>query len=195
MKEFFDNLRYDSPILFRSVVGLFSVAIFLWLFMSIPSLPLMRAIGVEAGQTKLAAAYYAAFWHARAATNQEAEAQATHSLYGSMVGIDKNGMLIISTPVGAKFLQSVVHIADVKVTDLYGTAEMIGELRGVDAKFDVYPNDQVVVWVRGAPFNVKLIEAGHAAPDPSPPTNIVDKAFATYYWRILKGAEPDQHER
>lgn len=188
MKDFFENLRYDHPAFFRSAICTLSLTVILVIFMYIPSSPLMNVLGVTTGQRKLSALYYAAFWHARAATNQNAEARALRSMYGSLVGIDRSGQLIISIPVGNRFVQSVVHIADVKVTNIYGAAEMISGLRGEDAKFDFYPHDEVVVWVRGAPFNVKLIEAGHAIPDPSPPTNIVDKAFATYYWRILNGS-------
>jgi len=56
-----------------------------------------------------------------------------------------------------------------------------------NARFDIYGQEQVVTWIRNTPLNVKLIEAGVAKPDPKPPTNIFDLAFATYYWGIAKG--------
>jgi hypothetical protein len=104
-----------------------------------------------------------------------------------MGGIDKNGKLVILTPDGDRFVQSTVRIADTRLTNLYGAAGAVADARTADARFDIYNNDEVVVWIRSAPFNVKLIEDGLAVPDPRPPTNIVDKAFATYYWRIWKG--------
>jgi hypothetical protein len=36
-----------------------------------------------------------------------------------------------------------------------------------------------------------LIEAGYAIPDPNPPTNIVDIAFSTYYWRLFHGTKAE----
>jgi hypothetical protein len=191
LRDFFENWRFDHPFLFRATIGISLTSAALVIFMSIPSSPLMAVLGVTAGQQKLAALYYTSFWHLRAATNQSAEAKLIKSIYGTMVGIDRTGQLVISTPVGDRFVQSTVHIADVSVTNLYGAADMIAGMRGEDAKFEYYPGDQVVVWVRGAPFNVKLIEAGHAKPDPNPPTNIVDKAFAIYYWRIFNGSGND----
>lgn len=187
MGEFIDNLRYDHPILFRTTVGLISLVIAILIFASLPPSPFLRAIGVTGAQKKLAATYYALFWQIRSMTNQEAEATMLKSVYGNMLGLDVKGRLIISTPVGSKYVESRVHIADAKLVDLYGTAAKIGQLRAEDAKFDFYSNDEVVAWIRDVPFNVKLIEEGYAEPDPSPPTNIVDKAFAAYYWRVLKG--------
>lgn len=189
MKEFFDNLRFDHPLIFRWSIGMLLMSLSFIFFMSLPPSPLLRAIGVDTVQKKIASLYYGVFWQIRAATYSSDDGMLLQTTYGSMTGLDQNGLLVISIPSGHEFMQSRVSIADVKITDLYGVAALIGGLRTEDAKFDIYPGNQVVIWIRNVPFNVKLIEAGFAVPDPNPPTSIVDKAFATYYWRIFNGSE------
>lgn len=185
-----ESLLYDHPTIFRGGLTAIVVTILMVIFMALPATPLMRAIGVTAAQTKVSSLYYAAFWYIRAQTTQEG-VNALQTTYGNIVGLDKEGSLIISVPVGDKFEQSKVLIADTKLTDLYGAAALVGQFRTEDAKFEIYENRQAVIWIRDVPFNVKLIEAGYAIPDPNPPTNIVDKAFATYYWRNFNGSEND----
>lgn len=190
MGEFIESLRYDRPVLFRSVVVGMSLVLLVIIFMSLPASPLMRAIGVTTAQKKVASLYYAGFWYVRASTNAEG-VNALQTTYGNIIGLDKDGSLVISVPVNGKFEQSKVLIADAKLNDLYGAAALVGQFRTEDAKFEIYEGRQAVVWIRNVPFNVKLIEAGYAVPDPNPPTNIVDKAFATYYWRNFNGSGND----
>lgn len=190
MGDFIESMRYDHPVVFRGGLTAIIVTILIFVFMMLPASPLMRAIGVTAAQTKVSSLYYAGFWYLRAQTNQEG-AEALQTTYGNIVGLDKEGSLVISVPVGDKFEQSKVLIADTKLTDLYGAAALVGQFRTEDAKFEIYENRQAVIWIRDVPFNVKLIEAGYAVPDPNPPTNIVDKAFATYYWRNFNGSGND----
>lgn len=190
MGDFIESVRYDYPILFRSVVGIISLTVLVVVFMSLPATPLMRAIGVSTAQKKVSSLYYAGFWYVRASTNAEG-LQALQITYGNIIGLDKDGSLVISVPVNGKFEQSKVLIADTKLTDLYGAAALVGQFRTEDAKFEIYEGRQAVIWIRDVPFNVKLIEAGYAVPDPNPPTNIVDKAFATYYWRNFNGSGND----
>ncbi len=191
MKDFIESLRYDHPILFRTLISFFGILFALLVFVSLPPSPLLRALGIAAAQKKVSALYYAVFWQVRAATNRDGGVPALQTTYGNMAGLDTSGKLVISVPAGNKFVQSRVNIADTKLVDLFGAAALIGQLRTEDAKFDIYHDNQVVVWIRNVPLNVKLIEAGHAIPDPNPPTNIVDKAFSTYYWRIFNGGGND----
>lgn len=185
--EFLENLRYDRPILFRGLVVTVSVVVFASMFASLPENEFFRTIGVTKAQKRCGALYHAAFWHMRAVLHQDSEGDKPHVVYGNMVGIDKNGQLVILTPSGDKFVQSTVRLADTALVDLYGAAASVAKESTADARFDIYNDKEVVVWIRSAPFNVQLIEEGHAKPDPRPPTNIVDKAFAAYYWRIWKG--------
>lgn len=185
--EFFESLRYDRPVLFRILVISASVVVIASMFSVLPQNEFFRTIGVTKAQTRFGALYRAAFWHTRAVLHQDSESDKPRVVYGNMVGIDKKGQLVILTPSGDKFVHSTVRLADTALVDLYGAAAAVAKESTADARFDIYNEDEVVVWIRSAPFNVKLIEDGHAKPDPRPPTNIVDKAFAAYYWRILKG--------
>ena len=185
--EFLENLRYDRPILFRILVVTTSLVVMGSAFTALPENDFFKTIGVTKAQKRCGALYRAAFWHTRAVLHQESDGMKPRVVYGNMVGIDKHGRLVILTPHGDKFVHSTVRLADTSLVDLYGTAAAVAKESTADARFDIYNEDEVVVWVRSAPFNVKLIEEGHAKPDPRPPTNIVDKAFAAYYWRIWKG--------
>lgn len=190
MRDFFDTFRYEYPALFRTTIGMALTFALVVIFVAVPPSPLMRALGVTAGQKKVASLYYAGFWYVRASMNAEG-INALQTTYGNLIGLDKSGQLIISVPSGGRFVESAVRIADTKLTDLYGAAALVGQLKSEDAKFEIYSDRQAVIWIRNVPFNVKLIEAGFAIPDPNPPTNIVDKAFATYYWRNFNGSGND----
>lgn len=191
MKNFFDNFRYDHPRLFRWIIWTFSIFMFLVIFLSLPPSPLLRAVGVTALQRKVSSLYYGVFWQVRASLHTSAVGGPIKTVYGNITGLDTTGRLVISIPDGNRFVQFSVGIADTKLTDLYGAAVLLGGLRMEDATFDVYENNQVVIWIRRTPLNVKLIEAGLAVPDPNPPTNIVDKAFSAHYWRIFNGNDHD----
>lgn len=188
MKEALDNFRYDRPKTFFALSGITLSIVAFTIFMSLPPSPLFRAIGVTDAQNKATALYYALFWQFRAATTDEGTAEKQQTIYGNMKGLDHTGELIVSVPSGDRFVLQKLYLADIKITDAYGTAALIGQLTTVDAKFDIYSNNQTVVWIKDVPFNVKVIESGFAVPDPNPPTNIVDIAFSTYYWRLFNGS-------
>ena len=124
MGDFIESLRYDHPAMFRCFLTAIITTFLLVIFMALPALPLMRAIGVTAAQNKVSSLYYAAFWYIRAQTTKEG-IDALQTTYGNIVGLDKEGNLVISVPVGDKFEQSKVRIADTKLTDLYGAAALI----------------------------------------------------------------------
>jgi len=185
--QWFETFRYDYPKLFHTLVVIAGLFLCYFVFMALPDTAFMRAIGVVGAQKRVTALQYATYWKVRASTGSPSDGAAPAVAYGNLAGLDRNGGLIVSVPSGASYVQRTVKLADIQITDLYGTAALIGQLRLEDARFDVYADNQVVVWIRGVPFNVKLIEAGYARPDPNPPTNIVDMAFATYYWAQFNG--------
>lgn len=191
LNSFFDNLRYDHPFIYRSLITVVVMACVLFLFFLIPPSPLMRVIGVTSLQERMSALYYATFWQVRAAAKGSDVVPVLNTTYGNMAGLDPEGKLVIAVPSGTRFVHSKVNIADIRLVDLFGAATLIGQLRTEDARFDIYHDNQVVVWIRNVPFNVKLIEAGFAIPEPNPPTSIVDKAFSAYYWRIFNGGGND----
>lgn len=185
--EWIDTIRYDHP---GSYLLAWTVAIMVGMatvFVMLPDTPLLRAMGVTEFKTRTAALVNALYWSSRAAIHGKATTEKPTILYGNMEGIDSDGKLIVSVTNGTQWVHRSYALADTVIADIYGVAKHVADHRKEDARFDIYNGDQVVVWVRGAPFNVKLIEDGVATPDPKPPTDIIDIAFATYYWNIVKG--------
>lgn len=180
-----EDFRYDHRYLYRAIVGFVAFVGGLFLFMALPNSTLMRVIGVTDLQKRISYLQNAVYWETRARLHVT-DTQTPMVLYGSLVGVTKSGLIVISIPIGKKFEQRLVQVADVRLTDLLGVASQIGALRTEDARFDMYGR-LAVIWVRGVPLNLNLIERGFAEPDPNPPTNIVDQVFATYYWRLFKG--------
>lgn len=189
--DWFDTFRYDYPKAFGWTVGVAGTLFVFTAFMSLPESPLLQATGVTGLQKRISALNHAVYWQVRASTNSAQQELKPVVVFGNILGIDAAKMLIISIPSGNQYVQTRVSVADTQITDLYGAAAMIGALRTENAKFEVYPGNQAVIWFRNVPFNVKLIEAGYAIPDPNPPTNIVDVAFATYYWGNFRGGSKE----
>lgn len=158
-------------------------------FIILASSPVGAALGVTKIRDRGVSLYHASFWFARAQLNNEGYADIERTTYGSVLGLDKDGQLIIKFADGRKFIKKAMKLADVRLIDARGAAVIVNSLRSENAKFEEYSDDQVVVWINDEPLNVRLIEAGVARPDPTPPTNIVDKAFAIYYWRKFYGTD------
>lgn len=189
MLSSFIEMRFDRPGLFWGMVWTLVASLIFVGFMSIPRTPLTEATGVVALQRKVTDLYYAGMWFYRAQTNESGTAVAERTTYGNVEGLDKSGFLVVTVAGENDFVRERVSVADVKLTDLRSAAEFVRSFSGKSAKFEYYEDNQVVIWIDESPLNVKLIEAGVAVPEPNPPTNIVDKAFATYYWRSFYGTE------
>lgn len=192
-REWLDNVRYDHPGLYGVLlVSVGTMTVFVC-FMLLPESPLLKAMGVSGLQTRISATTNGLYWSTRATFNSAGDGEAVQ-VFGNVEGIDKSGKLIVSVPEGAQWIRRLLTLANAEVVDLYGVAQIVGSLRTENARFEIYPTDRAVVWIRGAPLNVKLIEAGVAKPDPNPRTNIFDLAFAAYYWSIAKGNSTNQPE-
>lgn len=186
--ELLDNLRYDHPRVFRSLLCAMGLLAFSTVFMSLPESSLFRTIGVTSVQQKVRAAMSGVYWSTRAFFNDNGDDEHIQ-LYGNVEGINEERMLVAILPSGERWEQRTFRLANLEVVDLYGTAQELGALRMENARFDVYRDTDVVVWIHNTPLNVKLIEAGVATPASKPPSNIFDLAFAAYYWRIVKNGE------
>ena len=146
-------------------------------------------MGINGLQNKISATGNGIYWSTRASISQAGNPDHSQE-YGNLEGIDPSGKIIISVPDHDKWVKKNLALANAEITDMYGAAQIIGSLRTENARFDIYAPDRVVIWIRNAPLNVKLIEAGVAKPDTNPLTNIFDIAFATYYWGEAKGTRP-----
>ena len=187
LADWLDTLRYDHPGVFRVLTVVVGVGAVSACFMLLPSSPLLRALGVTELQKRVTAATNGVYWSTRAAMNDTAGERQHRQAFGNVEGIDASGKLIIAIPQNKKWVQQQLWLANVEIVDPYGVAQLVGALRQENARFDIYEEERVVAWIRNTPLNVKLIEAGVAKPDPKPPTNIFDLAFATYYWGIARG--------
>jgi hypothetical protein len=186
MSDWLDNLRYDHPGIYRALLAALGVFVFALCFMLLPDSPILRAMGITGLQKRVSAAANGVYWSTRAMFHNNIEVEHTQ-LYGNVDGIDQSGKIIITVPQGDKWVRLSFALANIEIADIYGVAQIAGSLRTESARFELYGNEYVVVWIRNTPLNVKLIEAGVANPAPRPPTNIFDLAFAAYYWGIAKG--------
>lgn len=193
LRQWLDNLRYDHPGSHGVLVVVVATATLAACFMMLPQSPLFVAIGVSGTQLRVSAATNGVYWSTRALLHAAADGVPTQ-VFGNVDGVDKSGKLIVSIPDRSKWVHRQLVLANADVVDLYGFAQIVGALRTENARFEIYPGERAVVWIRGAPLNVKAIEAGVATPDPNPRTNIFDLAFAAYYWTIAKGSGPSPAE-
>lgn len=179
------NLKYDSPILYWMLLTTATFTLLLAILFYMPDTTITRATGLIALQEKAIAFKNAIYWETRAITNPDGLATPTTS-YGYVDGIDFDKQVFLSTPGEKGYVRTKFKLADVQVNNLNKAASYITTLRKNDARIDRY-GDAVVIWLNNKPLNIELIESGLAVPDPSPPTNIVDRAFAAYYWSQLRG--------
>jgi hypothetical protein len=193
VRDLFETLRYDFPGWYRFFIALAVLMLCSIGFMSLPQTPFLTTIGITGTQHKVSAFGSALFWEYNALRHTKSSGTAPlKSVWGTVAGLDKTGAILVSIPDGKAWKTEAIHVADTKITNLYGAAGLINQFRSEDALLDYYEGDQVVIWIRDVPINVKLIEAGFARPDPNPPTNIVDRAFASYYWYLFSGEKNEK---
>lgn len=188
LSEWLEEARYGHPGKVATVfVGMLIIAL-TTIFLRLPDTTLLNAMGITDLQRRLSATANAVYWSFRASINVAHEPLTSpQRLFGTIDGLRPSGDLVVTVAEGSKWIHKSFSLADTIIIDVAGVAAFLAKLRFANARIDVYNGNQAVVWVSGAPINVKLIEAGLAKPDPWPPTNIVDVAFATYYWNIAKG--------
>ncbi|KPB36979.1 Uncharacterized protein AC516_4040 [Pseudomonas amygdali pv. sesami] len=85
--------------------------------------------------------------------------------------------------------RQVVSLANVnnETVELTSFAE---RYRGQSLRFDLFslPTEKyprALIWNIDVPLNLDVIEEG-GGPDINPPTNVVDRIFANYYWRLFQ---------
>lgn len=183
-----DDFKHDHSLLYSVTLVATVISLLIMLLMILPDSSLCRAIGVTSLQRKASSFGNAVYWTYRAKVGADhQEITSPHIVYGNLVGVDKDGKILIATVQENQFVNVAYSLADTVIIDVYGVAKTIGSLKQENVKCELYDKDVAVIWIRGAPLNIKLIEEGIAKPDPNPPTSIVDMAFAAYYWSQFKG--------
>ena len=181
-----NDLRYDRPGLYWSSLSVLTVLAVTMVFHMLPRNDFFEAAGVSGAQRRSNALRQAAYWYGRSVIHASSMDLAFDIRYGNAVRFEA-GAVVASIPQGDQFLEQSLHLADVVVKSDSLARQAVREVRYRDAKFEIYDQDKAVVWIEGKPLNITLIERGAAVPDPNPPTNIVDRAFASYYWKQAKG--------
>jgi hypothetical protein len=180
------DLRYDRPGVYWGCVAALVVAAALGSFLVLPANEFFRALGITEAQDRAHALKNAGYWYSRSLIHASSKDLAFQVRYGNVVHFDGEAV-ITSIPEGERFEEVALHFADVVVKSPRLADQAVREARFKNARFEIYDQDKSVVWIDGKPLNITLIEIGAADPDPTPPTNIVDLAFASYYWAKLKG--------
>jgi hypothetical protein len=180
-------LRYERAFLFwfLQITALFVV---LWFAISLLlESAFADAIGLTKVKDRGLALKEAVYWQYRVWKNSDLPVQEATRYYGFVNGARPNGKLKITVADNDKFVLrevSLANLTDIRVDGLAAAAEM---RRRAEAVFDIYPGDRAVVWLDGEPWNVALISANLARPTPAPPTNVVDRVFAEYFWAKARG--------
>ncbi|MEM8519090.1 hypothetical protein [Janthinobacterium sp. CAN_S7] len=151
---------------------------------------LFDILGAKALKTRVIAAKETTYWHVRAWKNSSAAPDITpERAYGFLKSVNRDSTLNITIIRNNKYETQRIQLADIIVNNANGLAAIVEMHKSDNAEFDLYPTGQkypyTVVWLDNEPFNLQIITAGIAKPDTTPPTNIVDRLFAEYYWKQL----------
>ena len=181
--------RYDYPRLFWTATLILVSTASVGVFLLLPKNSFFEAVGVAEAQRRVSAFKNAAYWYSRSLIHASAEDLSFDTRYGNVLRFEDD-RVVSSLPVEDRFEDTALYLADVVVVAPDLADKTVQSVRFKDAKFEIYDRDKSVVWISNKPLNITLIEVGAAQPDPNPPTNIVDIAFASYYWNQVKGETP-----
>jgi len=187
----FNKIKYAHPAIiavFISISGLLLMSVLVVMFGWLRSSEFAKATGIADSANRVYALQQALYWSGRAILHHDAKYPVTPTrMYGSIAGLAPNGMIVVKVYEDAEIKTRTAWLADVKVANANQFVEQVLAVRDNQAEFEFYNPEEVVVWMDRAPWNIHLIACGAMHPDERPPTNIVDKAFAEFYWRIAKG--------
>lgn len=188
-----NKLRYTHPAVATATlitVLIILISMLIVMFGWLRTSEFAKATGIADSANRAYALREALYWSGRAMLHHEADNSATMPVrvYGTIAGLTEKGLIVAKIYEGAEIQTRDVRLADVKLANPAQYAQEVLAVRDMNAEFDIYsPSEEVVVWMNRKPWNVHLIVCGAMHPDERPPTNIVDKAFAEYYWRLTKG--------
>lgn len=178
------------------IVGL-SLSLLL-IVLVLPNTQFTRAVGVIDFQQRVYALRQALYWQSRVVMHPE-HAVDHRILYGFVNAVMPDGKVEISYANDSKYVTERFQLADLKIQNYAALDTFFKQNQSMGIKADVY-GDMVVLHfdgvmesmdkdVQAKPLNIQFIEKGDAIPDPNPPTNIVDRAFAAHYWKMTFGAQ------
>lgn len=147
-----------------------------------------RASGLYEVRYRIDMARQALFWWARS-VNGASKSGEVSMTYRGYIDRGQSQYLLVYLYSGEGRVRQVVSLANVnnQGADLVKFAE---RHRGKPLRFDLFilPHEKqprALIWQVDRPLNLDVIEDG-AGPDVNPPTDVVDKIFARYFWHRAK---------
>jgi hypothetical protein len=149
-----------------------------------------QALGLDTVRARATNAYYAALWATRGAEGAETAPVYPKRYSGAIEKIIDDILVVVYYEDGKQY-RRLVKPANVITTDRMKFKEWANQyhLKGISIEF-YEPLGEVaghqvwgsVMWYRKTPINVELVELGIGYPEKNPPTAVVNKIFALYYW-------------
>jgi hypothetical protein len=151
---------------------------------------LFETLGATELKNRIIAAKETTYWHFRAWRNNDVETNSTPVRnYGFLQSVNRDGTVNITIIKNNEYQNQRINLADTIINNPNALAAAVEMHKHESAEFDFYKTAQehpyTVVWINNQPFNLQIITSGIASPDSTPPTNIVDRLFAEYYWEKL----------
>lgn len=189
LDTFYHHFRHTRPVAFFLTVASLVVAIMAGLVaFASANTALFDALGLHNAVQRFQAGKEAAFWTYRAWRHNNGSADLDpERFYGFVESVNRDSTVNITIIKDKQYQQQRIMLADLVVTNPMRLATLIEAHKHDNMEFAFYPTNTAhpytVIWRNNEPFNLMLITEGAAIPDRNPPTNIVDRLFAIYYWK------------
>ncbi len=153
--------------------------------------PFLKAIGIHRKAKQIMVIKKALYWEFRAwqhrsVTKNFYSLAPKNRVYGSLESMTENGAIVFQYYEDDQIMRNRGRLANVVLVDKKMAARDLFRNRNKNVMFDVYRNNEIVVWMPDKIWNLSLIQKNCGIPDKNPPTNLVDRIFAEYYWVKLK---------
>jgi hypothetical protein len=187
----YHHFRNNHPIIYAATfIAALTIVVLQFLSFAAANTALFDTLGANALKTRIVAAKEYSFWRVRAwRNNSVAGAIEPEHRYGFLQSVNKDGTLNVTIIKDNKYQPMRITLADIHIINTDALAAIVELHKSDNADFDLYQTGQTypytVVWLNNEPLNIQIIAAGIASPDMTPPTNIIDRLFAEYYYKQL----------
>lgn len=191
LNALYHHLRNNHPVgYFLALAVAFLIIIINLITFTANNTELFDVLGAGQFKYRIIAAKETVYWNIRAwKHNNSASSIPLEKSYGFLQSVNRDGTINITFIKDDKYLIKRITLADTIITNADSLAAVVDLHKHEDAEFDLYDTGAkypyTVIWLNNKPFNLQIITAGIATPDTTPPTNIVDRLFAEYYWKQL----------
>ena len=151
----------------------------------------LNQIGLRSKATKVLALKDAMYWEYRCIKNVNRDVydyRPIQRVYGNLYSLDREtGELYFEYYANDKITVSKGRLANIQIVDLNRVAQSLLEFKKKQFEFEVFPDGRIIAWCGHQKiWNLILVQNGSAVPEKHPPTNIVDRLFANFYWQKFK---------